>query len=95
MPITHPRAFRAQFCFDYWGGVLLLLLLHLLLGFTLFLLHSTGYYSSLTLQSIRELTTGHNSVIKLLKAEMNFLIISVSDIFNLLREIEPLLELSK
>lgn len=44
---------------------------------------------------VSELTTGHNSVIKLLKAEMNFLIISVSDMLNLLREIEPLLELSK
>lgn len=44
---------------------------------------------------VSELTTGHNSVIKVLKAEMNFLIISVSDAFNLLREIEPLLELSK
>lgn len=44
---------------------------------------------------VSEITTGHNSVIKALKAEMNFLIISVSDTFNLLREIESSLELSK
>ncbi|TKY60167.1 hypothetical protein E2542_SST17262 [Spatholobus suberectus] len=38
---------------------------------------------------------GHNSVVKVEKAEMNFLIISVSDTFNLLKEMEPFMELSK
>jgi len=43
---------------------------------------------------VSEFTEGHNSVIKVVKAEMNFLIISMIGTFNLLKEMKPLLELS-
>lgn len=43
---------------------------------------------------VSEFTEGHNSVIKVVKAEMNFLIISMSGTFNLLKEMKPFLELS-
>lgn len=43
---------------------------------------------------VSDFSTGHNSVIKLVKAEMNFLAISVSDMFNLLKKMAHFLELS-
>lgn len=63
--------------------------------FQFHLLHITGYCSSLPLQSIQELTAVHDSVIKVVKAEMNFLIVSLSDKFKFSREMEPFLEFSK